>query len=398
MSDISTMQETDLVRSEKTAEDNLNLKLKLRQRSVIQTIDDIDWIKGSESPYVVELDPTTACNLACPDCISRDLLNQGYFSRKRLRELTKEMIDSGVKAVVLIGGGEPLAHPEIGWVIEYLAQNDVQVGITTNGLLIDRYLNCIAEHASWVRVSMDAASSETYNFFRPSPSGKSMFDKAVDNMSNLAKIKKGKLGYSFLILTEGEFDKNNPQSDNNNVVSVARSNVSEIYKGAVLAKEIGCDYFEIKPEYDIHHYSVVQKANLMSQAKDLIEKTKTLQDDNFFVLEATKLHHVLNGEPNEEPKDYKRCAVSQLRTLVTPSGVYVCPYFRGNEEKSIGDVNKVSFNEMWQGDARKNVMDKLDPSKDCRFHCIRHESNLILENHISGTQRLDPVEDFDYFV
>ena len=28
---------------------------------------------------VVELDPTTACNLACHDCISANLLNQGGF-------------------------------------------------------------------------------------------------------------------------------------------------------------------------------------------------------------------------------------------------------------------------------------------------------------------------------
>jgi MoaA/NifB/PqqE/SkfB family radical SAM enzyme len=308
------------------------------------------------------------------------------------------MVQSGVKAVVLIGGGEPLAHPEIGWVIEYLAQNDVQVGITTNGLLIDRYMDCIAEHASWVRVSMDAALSDTYNFFRPSPSGKSMFNKAIENMQKLAEIKTGKLGYSFLILTEGEFDKDTLESGQNNVVSVARSNVPEIYKAAVLAKEIGCDYFEIKPEYDIHHYSVVQKEVLMKQAKELINKSRTLQDDNFFVLEATKLNHVLNGEPNEEPKDYNRCAVSQLRTLVTPSGVYVCPYFRGNEKQLLGDVNKISFSEMWNSDTRKKVMNTLDPSKDCRFHCIRHDSNQIIEDHISGVATLDVVDDFDNFV
>ena len=28
---------------------------------------------------VLELDPTTACNLACHDCISANLLNQGGF-------------------------------------------------------------------------------------------------------------------------------------------------------------------------------------------------------------------------------------------------------------------------------------------------------------------------------
>ena len=31
---------------------------------------------GTDSPFVVELDPTTVCDLACPGCISGDLLNQ----------------------------------------------------------------------------------------------------------------------------------------------------------------------------------------------------------------------------------------------------------------------------------------------------------------------------------
>ena len=31
--------------------------------------------KGQSRPWVVELDPTTACNLACHGCISASLLN-----------------------------------------------------------------------------------------------------------------------------------------------------------------------------------------------------------------------------------------------------------------------------------------------------------------------------------
>ena len=137
------------IRIDPSESHQLNLTNKLHQTSVLERVKAVDWSTTSSAPMVVEFDPTTACNLACPDCISRDLLNQGFFSRKRIRELTVEMVRAGVKAVILIGGGEPLAHPEIGWVIEYLGSHGVQIGITTNGLLIERYLEPIAEYASW---------------------------------------------------------------------------------------------------------------------------------------------------------------------------------------------------------------------------------------------------------
>jgi len=129
----------------KPAYNEIRLTNKLHQKAIVQHVNSIDWAVGSDAPIVVEFDPTTACNLHCPDCISGDLLNQGAFERKRIREITKEMVDAGVKAVILIGGGEPLSHPEIGWIIEYLGTHGVKIGITTNGILINRYMEEIAE-------------------------------------------------------------------------------------------------------------------------------------------------------------------------------------------------------------------------------------------------------------
>ena len=54
----------------------INVNIKLRQRSILKVLKDIDWSTTSKSPYIVEFDPTTKCNLACPDCISGELLNQ----------------------------------------------------------------------------------------------------------------------------------------------------------------------------------------------------------------------------------------------------------------------------------------------------------------------------------
>lgn len=386
----------------------LELRNKLYQQSVLDRFGSIDWARTSSAPFVVEFDPTTACNLACPDCISRDLLNQGYFTRERIRDLTREMIDAGVKAVVLIGGGEPLAHPEIGWVMEELARNGVRIGLTTNGLLIHRYLDVIAEKVDWVRVSVDAGTAATFQKLRPSPTGKSMFDEVLRNMELLAPRRKGKLGYSYMIYSEGMFEPSQrgnrfvvplqPAFHPDGVASMPFNNVAEIYEAAGIAKRIGCDYFELKPMYDINHFLILQNRELMRQAEQLAERAKTLGDEKFKVLLATKLKDLFSGQTDVERKDYTRCAVAQMRTLVTPSGVYVCPYFRGRDDKRIGDVTKVSFAEMWQGEDRRRVMEKLNPSVDCKMHCIRHESNLVLEDMIAGKVRPAPVDDFDLFI
>jgi MoaA/NifB/PqqE/SkfB family radical SAM enzyme len=364
----------------------LHLARKLMQSSVVERIRQIDDKGRSPAPLVVELDPTTACNLACPDCISGTLLNKGGFQRQRLRELTEEIVEAGARAVILIGGGEPLAHPETGWVIDYLGRHDVHVGVTTNGILINRYEKVLAEHTSWVRVSMDAATSETFQYFRPSPSGVSQFDRIIGNMRKFAAVKRGKLGYSFLLLSDVDADG-----------TVKRSNLGEIYQGAVLAKEIGCDYFEVKPSYDMGHFLISQPEAELAEARRQIEALKPLETETFRILAPVNLQYVLENKPLVEPKEYKRCAVSEMRTLITPSGAYVCPYFRGCSDKQIGDPNSQSFAEIWQGQRRADISAGTDPSRDCRFHCIRHQSNLLMEEMLSGGE-VDTISDFDRFI
>lgn len=374
----------------------IKLTNKLQQRSIVQHINTIDWSKGSEAPIVVEFDPTTACNLHCPDCISGDLLNQGAFERERIRDITREMVDAGVKAVILIGGGEPLSHPEAGWIIEYLGKHGVKIGITTNGILINRYMDEIAEYVDWCRISMDAGTAETFQKIRPHASGKSQFDLICDNMRELAKRKKGRMGYSFMIYSEGQFASYNP----NTIASDASeyyTNAEEIFEACQVAKDLGCDYFEVKPMYDVNHYAIAHASHYVNMIRDQVDRASELADESFRVLQATKLQATLRGEPTIETKEYTRCAVSELRTLVTPSGTYVCPYFRGKADKELGSLHNQSLKEMWQGELRAKVMEKLDPSQDCKMHCIRHESNLILEDMITG-KPVSVVEDFDLFI
>ena len=61
----------------------MNLTSKLYQRDVVEHIKKTDWVKGNPTPYVVEFDPTAACDLACPGCISEDLIALGRRAARR---------------------------------------------------------------------------------------------------------------------------------------------------------------------------------------------------------------------------------------------------------------------------------------------------------------------------
>ena len=42
-------------------------------------------------------------------------------------------------------------------------------------------------------------------------------------------------------------------------------------------------------------------------------------------------------------------------------------------------------------------MKKLDPRKHCQFHCIRHDTNKLLDEIASGKE-LEKVPDYDRFM
>jgi len=347
----------------------MNIKDKLLFKDVVERIKETEWDGSSNTgPYVVELDPTAACDLACPGCISEDIINAGgKINNQRLIELGQEFIDIGVKAVILIGGGEPLVHPKVGDLIKLFGENNIQVGITSNGTMIHKHIDVIAEYADWTRISMDAGSKKLFMTLRPSKSGRNMFDIIVNNMTELAKIKKGLLGYSYLLQSPRDGEG-------------VKENLDDLYNAALLAKDIGCDYFEIKPSYafrgNIPHALMIHEEKFLAKAKEKIELVSELETQDFEIILAINLKYSLDGVQNEQKKLYKGCPSANLRTLVTSKGVYVCPYWRGKKDFKLGDITNQSFITLWNSENKKDVLGNLDVSKSCNFHCLRHETNL----------------------
>ncbi|MFV0424073.1 MAG: GTP 3',8-cyclase MoaA [Bacilli bacterium] len=79
------------------------------------------------------------CNLQCKYCFSEE------FKSTRLATGDVYKILRGLKKLnfkkVRFTGGEPLMHPDIIEILEYAVLNFRDVGITTNGTLLDKYLD-----------------------------------------------------------------------------------------------------------------------------------------------------------------------------------------------------------------------------------------------------------------
>ena len=290
-----------------------------------------------------------------------------------LRWKIDEFHDAGVKGLIFIGGGEPLAHKSMPEPIIKARELGLSVGLTTNGSLINRYTDEIAESVQWTRVSVDAGTQETFSKFRPSYIHNS-FSRVITNIEALAKVKKGILGFSFLLI-----ERNFPNTQ-------SETNVQELFVAAKLARDLGCDYFEYKPSVDAHHNLIPLSEYAKAEISRQTPLLEALNTNKFQVISPKSTDYLLNNRFSDQPKGYQTCPSVELRTVVTTKGIYPCPYKRGHEDEKIGTID-TNFKDYWDSNARVEKAMSINPSKSCPFYCIRHESNLLLHLLANGHEQ-----------
>jgi MoaA/NifB/PqqE/SkfB family radical SAM enzyme len=357
----------------------LDFVTKLLQPAAKPRVVEYVQTRTTSGPVIVEFDPTTTCNFSCPECISSGLLNKGQIAPGRTLELISEFQRAGVKGIIFVGGGEPLAHTGMPQPVIHAHELGLQVGLTTNGSLIERNLEAIAHCVNWTRVSIDAATPETFALFRPSyiPNA---FRKVIANMEKLARSKTGLLGYSFLIMERSE-----PHGE-------MVTNSPEIFAAARLAREIGCDYFELKPMVNEHHHLLPFSTTTRELVTQQLERIHDLTTSTFRVIWPQSIDHLLHASSPDQPKTYTTCPTMELRTVVTPDGIYPCPYKRGLTANRLGGLD-LPFDSFWPSDERKKRALQVNPSLDCSFYCIRHQTNILLttlaQTYAEGVNLLD---------
>ncbi len=122
----------------------------------------LDWIV----PSLIDIKVTRRCNASCPYCyLARTSVDMDINSlRKFLDDLT-HVEDLTIRvSFVLLSGGEPLIHPQFEEVLELTLHYASKVGILTNGIGLDNYLDVLTKHRDRVliQVSIDSIDEELY--------------------------------------------------------------------------------------------------------------------------------------------------------------------------------------------------------------------------------------------
>ena len=91
--------------------------------------------RAPASPIVVEMEPTTACNLACAFCPRGSLRRpEGWLSEGDFLSILSNLGDPPDKGMLLFSGfGEPLQHENLAVFVRHAKQAGWFCGITTNG-------------------------------------------------------------------------------------------------------------------------------------------------------------------------------------------------------------------------------------------------------------------------
>lgn len=199
-------------------------------------------------PILVTVDPSNLCNLNCEWC------NAAYVRAERKNMLSEKALldladflshwgegrtrrESGVQAVCIAGGGEPLLNSATGVFIDRLVEHGIEVGVVTNGLLIERYIDALSR-CTWVGVSVDAGSRDIYNMYKGLPPENASFDLVKENIRKLA---------DYAIRHNNKLGWKHPAYGVSYKYLLYRDNIKDICDAARLAKELGCKNIHFRP-------------------------------------------------------------------------------------------------------------------------------------------------------
>ncbi len=392
---------------------------KLRQESTIERLKEyILWQRNSElkdtdqripdyGPISINLDLTTACNFSCLHCVDSSIINTGQYLRlENIKQTINVLRSHGLLSVILLGGGEPTLHNDFEEIVGYIKSKGIQVGIVTNGSRLDKVFNIaeLLERKDWVRISIDAASEDTFNRLHCTDN-----DITLNHILQKAKeIKKinplVSMGYSFVIIWDGI------EINGNMLVQ----NTDEISKAAKLAEEYSFDYVSFKPCLvrleDSQKESLLVDGDRDKEEKiieeivfDIQQITNTL-NDKIKVLQSVNLQALLNKTVNQLKKQPEKCHMQFFRTVYASSGIYHCPAYRGVEKAKIaecdGYVSKSKFDESLDAVARS--ISTFDAEEECEVvACFYHHVNWWLTNFTKSNAdiaQIEKIKDDNFFL
>ena len=292
-------------------------------------------------PMTISIEPTTACNLRCPECpsglraFSRPTgnLKQDFF-RKTIDELHKQLI-----YLIFYFQGEPYINPGFLDMVKYAKDKGIYTITSTNGHFLNdaNAKKTIESGLDRMIISVDGTTQETYENYRKEGN----LESVLQGARNIVKWKKEMNSatphtiFQFLVVKPNEHQ------------------IDEIYK---IAEEIGIDEVKLKTA-QVYEYE---------QGNDLIP---TIEKYSRYKKNTDGTYSVKNKLLNHCWKLWHAC-------VITWDGLVVPCCFDKDAQHRLGDMKDKPFQEIWQGEDydkfRKQLLkgrDQIDICKNCTEGC-----------------------------
>ena len=271
-----------------------------------------------ETPYCLFIDPCSLCNFKCRFCAMQASEEPLPFKKQLMpMELYKKIIDdiSGfpdkLKMLRLAAHGEPLLHPQLPEMIRYAKEKGVTefVEIVTNGSLLKPELNqaLVESGLDCIRISIEALDAEGY---RENTGARVEFDELL-----------AKIGYF------------NRRSD-------IAGNSCEVYVKTV-------DATANTKEREAAFYSLFENISHKMWIDHIIPIWAGWDDlSNRFELQQIGVH-------GQALREIKVCPFPLYSLVITPDGIATVCCSDWKRKLVIGDLNRQSLKEVWDGDVLK---------------------------------------------
>ena len=292
-------------------------------------------------PMTVSVEPTTACNLRCPECPSglrsftRETgnLKKDFFT-KTIDEMYRELL-----YLIFYFQGEPYINPDFLDMVKYAHDKGIYTITSTNGHFLNdkNARRTIESGLDRMIISVDGTTQEVYENYRKEGN----LETVLQGAKNLVKWKKKlksstpHIIFQFLVVKPNEHQ------------------IEEVYR---LADEIGIDEVKLKTA-QIYDYE---------QGNELIP---TIEKYSRYAQQQDGTYQVKNELLNHCWKLWHACVISW-------DGLVLPCCFDKDAEHRLGDLKNKTFKEVWHGQSyqtfRQSLLkgrDQIDICKNCTEGC-----------------------------
>jgi radical SAM protein with 4Fe4S-binding SPASM domain len=275
-------------------------------------------------PFSASIEPTTSCNLRCPECPSgkREFTrNTGMLKEDFFKDLIDELAPH-LAYLTFYFQGEPYLNPRFLDMVKYASDKRIYTATSTNAhyLTPENAKRTVESGLDRLIISIDGTTQETYSSYRIGGS----LEKVIEGAKNIVAWKK-KLN-SRTPYTIFQF-------------LVVKQNEHQIEEVKALGKELGIDEVKLKT---VQVYDYANGSPLIPEQKKYARYKK-------------------NGSGQYEIKNelLNHCWRSWHSCVFTWDGNVVPCCFDKDAKHPMGNVKEQSFKELWSGEKYNNFRQAL---------------------------------------